>query len=163
MHSAVQYNYNTLLSKGVTSLRVILEKQPVFLQMPQPITASRLFPCSCIFFSSQTDIRRPFWPLAVTIDTRGPKLKHSRHMKSPHCETEATSGSEETPALLSVKCWGTFKKSGIDLFCCSISTPWPVEGVAVTILSSCVDTTSWKEACRRNSDFEDNILGLTLC
>ena len=58
---------------------------------------------------------------------------------------------------------GTFKKSGIDFFCCSISTPWPVEGVAVTILSSCVDTTSREEACRRNSDFEDNILGLTLC
>ena len=74
-HSAVQYNYNTLLSKGVTLLRVILEKQPVFLQTLRPITASWLFPCSCIFFSSPTDIRRPCWALAVTIDTRGSKIK----------------------------------------------------------------------------------------
>ena len=34
------------------------------------------------------------------------------------------------------------KKSGIDLFRFAISTPWPAEGVAVTIPSCCVDTTS---------------------
>ena len=57
---------------------------------------------------------------------------------------------------------GALKKSGIDLFRFAISTPWPAEGVAVTILSSCVDTTS-REACRRNSDFEDNVLISTVC